>query len=123
MVTLDVERARLAFVAIQCTAGNAGDFLIADHRFAVGNECEHSAYQCDVECIPLAGFFSYHFAGRDEAVNSAHLVECRLHAFAVCNLHFITATQVDAAVAAFRNAEFDMQLEVTELLICNQVRA
>ncbi|MNL36730.1 hypothetical protein D3C87_1588330 [compost metagenome] len=91
MIALDVERAGLAFVAVQCAARNAWDFLIADHRFAVRHECKHSAHQRNVECVPFAGFFGNHFARGNETVDCAHLVEGGLHAFAVGNLHFVTA--------------------------------
>src|SRR5699024_3743215 len=60
-------------------------------------------------------------AGIDKAIYSAQQVALRLHSVTVNNLHFITSPQVDAAVAAFRIAKLNVQLEVLKFLFRYQV--
>ncbi len=44
MISLDIQRTWLAFVAIQCTTRNSWNFLICNYRFTIGHNCNHPTY-------------------------------------------------------------------------------
>src|SRR5690242_12841307 len=74
MVTLKINWAGKFFVAIQCAASNAGNFLIVDDRVAVLHDGDKSADECDVKSLPNAGPPRLFWIGRKETVNRAYVM-------------------------------------------------
>src|SRR6185312_17110211 len=112
MVSLQVDRTRLTFAAVQRAAGNARNFRIADDGFPVKNDRHESSDQGDVIGLPLAGTFRGHRAWREETIHRADHVIGWFGPLEVLDLDFIPAAQVYTAVASLRIPEFDMQPEI-----------
>src|SRR4029079_16736585 len=56
-----------------------------------------------------------------KTVDGAEQVSAGILSFAVYDLNFIAAPKIDAAVASFWIAEFNMQFEVGEFLVCGDI--
>src|SRR5690606_20282609 len=53
MVTLQIDRSRFVFFAVQCTSSNARYFLIVDDRLAIGDDSHHTSTERDLIFIPF----------------------------------------------------------------------
>src|ERR1035438_10457091 len=75
VIALQVERAGLALVGIERAARGAGDFLVVDGGDAVAHHRKPTAYQRDVEALPLAGCARQIHRRRDHAVDRPDAVK------------------------------------------------
>src|ERR1700712_3870080 len=121
MISLQHDRTGFTFLTVHGAAGDARDLLVTDYCFPVEYNRYHSAGQRNIVGLPFAGALSHHFRWRKKTVNGAQLIVQRLLTFAVFDLNFVTATQVDTAVTAGGVAEFDMNFEIAESLIGDDV--
>ncbi len=55
MVALEIDRAGFAFVAVERTAGDAGDLLVGDNGFTIHHDGHIAADEGDVERLPVSG--------------------------------------------------------------------
>ncbi len=123
VVTLDVERPRLAFVGIQRAAGNALDLLLINCGDAVADHGQCATHQRNIERLPHAGRARKLNIRRDPAVyrpNPALHRSCTERS--IFELDFITTPQVEAAIAFVGAVDLEVQLEVVELAGRLQVR-
>src|SRR5262249_30189155 len=121
---LQEDRPWRAFVAIQCTAGDAGNDLIGDDRTSVEHDGHAAPYERDVVRLPLARAGGGVLVRCQEAVDTTNVQGCRPVALGtVLDLHLVAPTQIHAAVPALRVTELEMQLEVDELARRHQVGA
>src|SRR3954463_332918 len=74
VITLEKQRPRIRFDAIERAAGDPGDLAVADDRGAVEIVGDHSSHQRDVHRLPLAGSAGYVLARRDEAIHAAEMM-------------------------------------------------
>ena len=74
VIALEHDRPRRALVAVERTAGDAGDRLAVDDLFAVEHHRDRAADQGDFKRLPLAGLFRGVLDRRQEAVDAADLV-------------------------------------------------
>ena len=123
VVALKHDWAGRAFVAVERSAGDAGDDLAVDDLLAVKCDGDHPSDQAYLERLPLARFFRSVFDRRQKTVDTADVVTFRLFAEVIFDLHLIAATQVDSAIAAAGIAEIRTQFEVGELLLGQEVVA
>src|SRR5262245_45964711 len=101
VVALEQDGARLFLVAVQGAAGDSGDGLPLDDWFAVENDGNLASNQGDVHGLPLVCRFRAIQARGEEAIDAANAVAVGFLPKIVLDLHFVSATQVNAAVAAF----------------------
>ena len=91
--------------------------MVLPLRMTVRWRCDEG----DVERLPFADGLLGGDGRGDAAVERAHVVRVERLAKGLGNLHFIDAAQVDAAVAVFLGADFELEIEVLELGVGAQV--
>src|SRR5207247_1677271 len=123
VITLQHQRAGRTLVAIERAAGDAGNLLAIDHHFAVECHGHFSADERDIEILPFSGTLGGVYPGLQEAIDTGDDVAIQRMTLVVFDLGLVAATQVDAAVAAFGVAKFDVELEVGEFAVGNEVVA
>src|SRR4051794_3450060 len=123
MITLEHQRAGSAFVTVERAAGDARYLRIIDDGFAVQHDGDSPSGQGDVVALPLARLGGGVDGGPEKTVEAAHAQAVGRLAEVVINLHLVSATQVNAAVALLDNVEFEVQLEVGEFLFADDVDA
>src|SRR5579859_2413059 len=69
MIALEQDGARLALVAVECSARDAGDRLPVDDALAVESHRDHPADEGDLHALPLAGFLAGVDGRREKAVD------------------------------------------------------
>src|SRR4029078_12786615 len=121
MISLDHDRTGISFLTVDGAPGDAWYFLVTDNGFSVNGQCDQSAYQFNVIGLPLACVAGHHVRRWKKTVDGAEQVSAGILSFAVYDLNFIAAPKIDAAVASFRIAEFNMQFEVGEFLVCGDI--
>ena len=80
-----------------------------------------AVHERDVHRLPLAGGLLGGRRGLDAAVDGAHVVRVERLAVAVHHLDLVNAAEVDAAVASWRHADLQREVEVLELPVGAQV--
>src|SRR5271167_908776 len=116
VVTLEHNRASFVLIGVQCAARYTRHFTVVndlgsvqDHRHAVGNK----GYLIS---LPLArGLVGIH-GGNDKSIQSPLAMDVERTAIAVKHLDFITAAEIDTAIALGVYVELDFELEIVELL-------
>src|SRR6185312_12354691 len=122
MVPLQIDRARVAFIAIQRSARYSGYLPATNHRLAIKNDRYQPAHQRDIITLPFARRFRRRLHGSQEPIDRSHDITRRLLSFCKAfDLQFITSPQIHAAVTILRTPEFDMQFEIVEFLVGHQV--
>ena len=121
VVPLQHDGPRRSLVAVDRPARDAGNLALGDDAPAVELHGHDAADQGDIECLPLARLTPRVPRGRQEPVNPADVIERRLGGIAVLDLRLVAAAEVDAAVAAFRQAELGVEREVVEALRGDEV--
>src|SRR5208282_2976474 len=120
---LKIDGPRQFFVAIECAAGDAGNFLIVNHGLAVLDDGDHSADQRDVKRLPRAALARELRRWRQETVDASGVMAGRLRHRVGFDLHFVAPAQIDAAVGHGAAVEFHVQLEIVVLPVVDQFRA
>src|SRR5829696_3575136 len=114
VVALQHDWPRLAFMAVERAAGDPGDWLVVYDRLAVQHDRDPAADERDVVRL----WFSRLVGGVDirvqQAVDASHPVRVHHLPRVILDLHLVSASQVDATVAARRERELGVQLEVRE---------
>src|SRR5712692_180354 len=123
MIALQHYRAGLTFIAVEGASCDPWDLGVIDNGCAVEDHRYSAANERDVVSLPLTGLLSRITRRRNEAIDSAYSVTLRLLAEVVLNLNLVAPAKIDAAVAEGDHLELDVQLEVSELLLRNNVRA
>jgi hypothetical protein len=123
VVPLDHERTGFTFVAVERSPRDAGNHLAVDRLFTIEDDGNPPADKRDLHRLPFTRRLRGIGDGVDESINTADAVAVGLLAGAVLDLHFITAAEVEAAVAAFRESELGEELEVIERLFGDEVGA
>ena len=116
MVTLQIDGARNKFIGGDGSAGTSADRLVVDDLFAVQDDGHVPVNQGDVQRLPLSGRLFGGHGWRDAAVQSAHVVRINRFPVAIKHLDLIDAAQVDPAVVAFRNIDFQAEVEIFKFL-------
>src|SRR5258708_6400275 len=112
---LQIDGTRQAFVAIERSASDTGNFLAIYDGLAVLNDGDHSSYERNVEGLPLAGFALQFRRRREEPVDAAGVMTRRFLFRVGLNLNFVTASKINAAVGFLSAIKFNVQLEILEL--------
>ncbi len=89
MIPLEHDRARLTFIAVQGTAGDTRDNLVADDRPSIGNNRYLSPYQRNIIGLPFPGCFGHLVAGFDKSIDRAEEIFQGGIAKIIGDLHFI----------------------------------
>src|SRR5262249_54038387 len=89
VITLEHDRPRRTLGAIECTAGDAGYGLAVDDLFAVQNDGDCAADECDLDRLPFACLFRGVLDRGEKAVDTADFVAIRLVAEIILDLHFV----------------------------------
>ena len=115
MVALNVEGTRLTLVGIQRAARDSLDLLVVDRHDAIVDDRHNAAHQRDVERLPLSRRARQFGLGRDPSVNRPDAALRRIAGERfIFDLNFITAPQVEAAVAVVGAVHFVVHLEILE---------
>src|SRR5262245_19229401 len=123
VIALQHDRSWLPFGAVERASGDPRRLFFINHRLAVERDGQLASDQCDLVLLPLTGPLRRVHLRSEKSVQPAHAVALRRFAVIVFDLHFITAAQVNAAVALFDELEFEAELEVLELLFGDDVNA
>ena len=123
LAALQVDRTGHRFMAVECAAGDAGNLLIVDDGCAVLDHGDFAPDERDVEALPDIRTARLFGIRSKEAVDAAGVMAGRLGLRFGFYLHFITAAQKDAAVRILAAVEFDVELEVLELVIVDELMA
>ena len=121
MIALEIDRARLPFIAIDGPARNSGDFLVVDNGYPVLNDRNKSAQERDLERLPDARSPRLFGDRRDETIDTAHVMAWRLLNGIVLDLYLVAAAQINTAIGFRGTVDFDVQFEITEPLLCSNV--
>src|SRR5689334_2625774 len=113
MVALYVERVRFRFMAVERTAGNAGNLLVVDGGDTVSDHCHMPADQSDIKYFPLPRLLRKVHRRSNESIDGAHAVQ--LVILLIGHLHFITTPLIDSAVSLVRAVIFNVQFVVLKL--------
>ena len=89
MVTLQVDGARLAFVAVEGTAGDARNCGSIDHSFAIQVHRDLASHQFNVVGLPLIVRFGGIRRRGQVTINSANVVALGFAAVIVLYLSFV----------------------------------
>ena len=106
---------------MQRAVGASENRLVVDDLFPVEDDGDVAVDQCDVVVVPFAARLACVFRRQDAPEDSADALGALHAAIAVQDLRLVHAAQVDAAVAAGRHLEFNLQVEVHELPLGAQV--
>jgi len=74
VVALKINWTGKFFVAVECTAGNAGNFLVRNDGVAVLDDSDETADKCNIECLPDAGASRLFRIGCKETINRTHVM-------------------------------------------------
>lgn len=119
--SLQVDRPRLSFMAVQSPAGDARDLLMVDDGGAVLYDRDMAPEERDLKGLPFARPARLLGRRSEETINAAGVMAGRLLNRVVFHLHFVTAAQIDAAVRSWTAVKFDVQLEIFEWVIVDQL--
>jgi transposase InsO family protein len=84
---LEQQGTRLSLATIECRTGGAGDFGVADDRFAIERDGDETAGERHVECLPLVGLARRGLIRREKAVDRAERLHRHPHGY--CGVHVI----------------------------------
>src|SRR5690554_5689537 len=108
MITLQIDRSRFAFVAVQRASRDAWDFLIGNDGYSIGHDRYHSSYQRDFISLPLIWSQVGDFTWRQETIHASIKDIRRVGVFrAILDLNFVSASQINACVTSFRKPKPD----------------
>src|SRR5882724_11460793 len=121
MVTLKVDGTWAGNVGPESPAGATGDRLIGNDLCAVDAYGRVPIHKGEVEALPLAGGFAGIARGLNAAINRANIVSIRWLAITVGDLCLINTARINSAIAMFRAADFQPEVEVFKFLIGAQI--
>ena len=123
LAALQINRAGLAFVAVERAAGDARNLLVVDDGLAVQDHGDAPADESDVERLPHIRRTRLFRRGSEEPVHAAGVVAGRLALRLGFDLHFVASAQIDAAVGILAAIELHVQLEILELRVVDEFGA
>src|SRR6266705_6898484 len=89
VITLQINRTGCALVAVDRSASDPGDFLVANDLFAVSDHGHHSPDERDVVSLPLAGGTRRVFTRLHKPIDTAKTMGVRFLAVVVFDLHLV----------------------------------
>ena len=89
--------------------------MVHDNFDAIQQDRYAATKKLDVQGLPLIGSTGRVYTRRDKTVYAANAQRIDRLVTIVLNLDFVATAEVDAAVAAFGIAKFQLQLEVVVL--------
>src|SRR5260370_40612195 len=112
--SLEIDRPRQFFVAVERATCDTGNFLVVDDGLAVLNHGDPSTEESDIEALPFSRFAGLLRRRGQETIYAAHVMARRLLDGVCFHLDFVPASQINAAVGIRSTVEFNMQFEVAE---------
>ena len=123
MITLNHERAGLAFQVVECSAGDSRNGLAIKDSFAIKYERQGTSDKCDFHGLPLARRFCGVERGGQKPIHTPNLVRIWIVTIIIFNLNLVASTKVDATVTSLGVTEFNIQFEVLKLVRGHKVDA